>query len=68
MMKVYTNDVPRECEYLTNGKHYGFTPDDSTGGIGYITDDMGDKILILTELQEWGRAYLDEISAWKIVE
>lgn len=67
-MKVYSNDVPHDCRYLTNGKHYEFTPDIYFFGGGNITDDEGDGIYILTEQSELACAYLNNISAWKFVD
>ena len=42
-MKIKTNNVPNDCDYLTNGKEYEFThmPDCKNGGI-IIADDGGE--------------------------
>ncbi len=67
MAKVYSNDVPHDCGYLTNGKQYEFTADSDDEGYGTIIDDEGYKCYIITEKSEFNCAYLNKMSAWKFV-
>lgn len=67
-MKVYSNDIPRNCRYLTNGKHYEFRSESLSNASGYIVDDQGDEILVLTEMQDLGCAFLSGRANWKIVK
>lgn len=45
--QVYTDS--NKCSYITAGKFYDFTPAGGDESLGYIVDDMGDKIIIRPE-------------------
>jgi hypothetical protein len=47
-MKVKTNHVPEDCDYLTNGKIYTvlLDPRYTNGKAGHCTDDLGEIIFI----------------------
>lgn len=64
-MKVFTNNVPTNCDYLTNGKRYEFEPTSSECKFGHITDDVGCRIYIVTEKSGLTCAYLGDKSAWE---
>lgn len=66
-MKVFTNNVPSDCDYLTNGKHYEFKPDSPELIGGDIVDDSGDEIYILTVNSEWKCSHLNDKAAWEFV-
>lgn len=67
-MKIYTNHVPHNCDFLTNGWQYEFTADDDTLGSGTIIDDDGEEIYIITERSSMTCAFLNDLSAWKFVK
>lgn len=66
-MKVFTNNVPDNCSYLTNGKHYEFEPTSPDLTIGDIVDDEGDLIAIITVNSEWKCSHLNDKAAWGFV-
>ena len=66
-MKVFTNKVPPDCDYLTNGKHYEFEPYSPECEYGHIIADDGDRINIITEKSSIKCAFLDFKSAWEFV-
>lgn len=67
-MKVFSNSVPSDCEYLTNGKHYEFEPSSSGMGYGYIIDDDGQEIPIITEYSGSECAFLNDFASWGFVK
>ena len=67
-MKVFTNNIPSNCTYLTNGKHYEFKPYSPELKNGDIVDDEGDLITILTINSEFKCSHLDEKAAWEFVD
>lgn len=66
-MKVFTNNVPTNCDYLTNGKYYEFEPTSSEYKYGYIIDDVGCRIFIITEKSGLTCAYLNDKAAWVLL-
>lgn len=66
-MKVFTNNVPDNCSYLTNGKHYEFKPRSPELTSGGIVDDDGDRIEIITVNSEWKCSHLNDKAAWEFV-
>ena len=65
-MKVFTNNVPTNCDYLTNGKCYEFKPTSSEYKYGHIIDDVGCRIFIITEKSGLTCAYLNNKAAWEL--
>ncbi len=66
-MKVFTNNVPDNCDYLTNGKHYEFRRNASGSVGGSITNDSGNSIYVITQNAEYNCAHLNGKAAWEIV-
>ena len=66
-MKVFTNNVPTNCDYLTNGKCYDFEPTSPACKYGHIIDDVGDRIYIITEKSGLTCSLLDDKAAWEFV-
>lgn len=64
-MKVFTHNVPADCDYLTNGKHYEFKPYSPGLKRGDIVDDEGDLITICTVNSEFKCEHLDGKSQWE---
>ena len=67
-MKVFTNNVPSNCDYLTNDKHYEFEPESPECEYGHVVDDLGDRIYIITEKSSLKCAFLDLKAAWEFVK
>ena len=67
-MKVFTNNVPTNCNYLTNGKHYEFEPISPECKYGHIVDDVGERIFIITEKSRLTCSYLADRAAWEFVK
>lgn len=66
-MEVFTNNVPDDCDYLTNGKHYEFESDDPNDEYGFIVDDTGERIYVVTQNAEYNCSYLNEKASWEFV-
>lgn len=64
-MKIKTNNVPADCDYLTNGKEYELIRAGSTSSYdcGFIMTDCGTKIATVIN----NSAHLNGAS-WEIVE
>lgn len=69
-MKVFSNHIPlSRQDYLTNGKHYDFTPEDDDDCTGIILDDLGCECFILTERHNGANCcFLDQKYKWEFVE
>lgn len=67
-MKVFTNSVPGNCDYLTNGKHYEFESESAEFKYGHIVDDVGDRIYIVTEKSIFMCSHLHDIASWEFVK
>lgn len=66
-MKVFTNNVPSDCNYLTNGKRYEFKPDYDYDTGGVITNDDGNEIYIITVNSEFKCSHLNDKAAWEFI-
>lgn len=66
-MKVFTNNVPTNCNYLTNGKHYEFEPELPECKYGHIIDDDGDRIYVITEKSVLMCSHLNDRASWEFV-
>lgn len=62
-MKIKTNNVPQDCDYLTNGKEYEFTSKHNANDGGTIIDDDGEIRIIFIPCS----SHLDGAS-WEIVK
>ena len=67
-MKVFTYNVPTNCNYLTNGKHHEFEPELPECKYGHIIDDDGDRIHIVTEKSVTMCPHLNDRAAWEFVK
>lgn len=67
-MKVFTYNVPTNCNYLTNGKHYEFEPESPECKYGYIVSDDDIRLFIVTEKSRFMCSHLRDKAHWEFAK